>query len=651
MLYQLSYLADSGAMLATQRARGQSAARTRGQPALPGGRATYADLTVSGDWDQAGPALGEAPWRRLAAAGDWRDLVLDPGLRARLAELPETYRSRVAADAAARPHLVLVFGGSSGSGKTATAQALAAELGLALVQVDAGALSAAEPDSAADLGERLLREAEQLGAVLAIDHADELLRHPDGLAALTLRANPGTWPEVVVLCAEVTRGLTHAAGLAIDATLVFPELDSRAREEIWRRHLPHDHAVPPGAMAYLAQAFRLSGAAIAGCCESALRRADDDGDRVSLRHVAGALDEAYRGRLTSDRTRAGLAEVRARAARSESEPGAQPGATVTSNRRLRLSSRRDPAAPGSTPHGSLAIWIVLAAIVFIGALIGLVAATRTSSPHRAPAAAAHPAAQRQVSAGPLWLSIPSGWRVSRTAMVAGATISPGLTLSPASSPNDRLVIGLTGPSAPGVPTRFRAGHPGSPQPVMLGAQLLYRLPAPSASGTTLYALPSLRATVIAACEPQSPPFSAQCTQVLSTLTVSPGALLPTAVQTAYVRRLDGLLGTLTATRTRLRPQLRRAASAALRARLAARLAAAHLTAGFSVGRLAPGPAGTPNRRLAAALLAAGVAYARLSMVPARSPRALRRAEDRVTSANAALARAEAALTALGYPLA
>ena len=605
---------------------------------------------MSGNWDQGVPALGDAPWRRLAAGGDWRDLVLDPGLCERLTELPEIYRSRVAADASARPHLVLVFGGSSGSGKTATAQALAAELGLALVQVDAAALSAAEPDSASDAGERLLREAERLGAVLAIDHADELLRHPDGLAALTLQANSGSWPEVVVLCAEVTRGITHAAGLAIDATLVFPEFDARAREEIWRRHLPHDHAVPPGAMAYLAQAFRLSGAAIAGCCETALRRADDDADRVSLRHVAGALDEAYHGRLTSDRTRAGLAEVRARAARNDSALAAEPAAPGTSTERRRLPSRQAPLASEPTAHRTLVIWVVLAALVFIGALIGLVVATRTSSPHRARAAAVRPAAQQQVSAGPLWLSIPSGWRVRHTATVGGATISPGLTLSPAPSPQDRLVIGLAGPSGPGVPARFRAGQAGAPQPVMLGAQLLYRLAAPGATGTTVFALPSLRATVIAACEPRSPGFSSQCTQVLSTLTLTPGALLPTAVQSAYLRRLDRALGTLDAVRARLRPQLRRAPGATVRARIAARLAAAHLIAASTVGGLRAGPADALNRRLAAVLRAAAVAYARLSMVPARSVGALRGAEARVTSANLAIARAEAALTVLGYPL-
>lgn len=615
---------------------------------------------MSGDGDQRGPALGEAPSRRVQACGDWGDLVLDADLRTRLEQLAPLYRSHAEAEAesgpAEGPLLVAVFGGSSGSGKTSAAQVLAAELGLVLVEVDAEALRGEEADAAREAGERALRGADRPGAMLVIDHADELLRHPERRPALELGSDAAPWPQVVVLCAEVTRNLEHAAGLPVDATLVFPDLDSRARGEVWRRHLPDDHAVPPGAMTYLAQAFRLSAAAIARSCATARRLAAADSEPVSLRHVARALHEAYRGRLTSDRTRIGLAEVRARAEAGSHSP-ADTAPAPSRARRPRLPRRR-PSPEAGAPAGQApprrrrtpALWVAIATVSFLALVAVLVALTRTPSRHHGPARAAAQAAQAQVTVGPLWLSYPSTWQVRRQASVGGIALSPGITLTVPGG--DRLVIGMTGPSGPGVPARLRSVSPAqAPQPVMLGAQLMYRLVAPGATGTTLYALPSLRATAIAACQPRRRGFAAACAKVLSTLTVTPGALLPTAVQTAYVRRMNAILRPLSATRSRLRPRLRAARGAAARRRISGTLAIAHVLAATALSRLNAGPATAANRRLAAALRRAGMAYAHLAVLPVPVPaRTLIAAEGAITAANAVIAAAEAGLTSLGYPL-
>ena len=99
------------------------------------------------------------------------------------------------------------------------------------------------------------------------------------------------------------------------------------------------------------------GASIARCCATAERLARDAGVPVSLRYIAMALEEAYRGRLISDRTRAGLADLRLRAASAEADRPPEPPRTAAIEMPVPVDPRRAAAprrvmsrgAPGLRP--------------------------------------------------------------------------------------------------------------------------------------------------------------------------------------------------------------------------------------------------------------------------------------------------------------
>jgi hypothetical protein len=344
VLYQLSYLADSWAMLAAPPRSGESREASKLATEFVSGRRLW--WPMSRGWDEGSPALGTEPWRELAPRADWADLVLPEELITRLREVPELYRHRPRAGG--KTSLLLLFGGPSGVGKTSAALALAAELGRPVLESDVDELIARDRAHAPQLVTRLINHARQLGGVLVLDHADTLLRSrrevgvPDlseraAVPLLRLDREGARLPGIVIFCAELAHDDPHIP-LHFDHTFVFPALDARARALIWERHLPAGHLIPNGEIAYLAQAFRLSGKAIAECCAVAERRTA--GRAVSLHDIADRLDAEYENRLASDWTRAALAEVRVRAARLGLEDTTRP---------MHSSSPWSPPAPRPAP--------------------------------------------------------------------------------------------------------------------------------------------------------------------------------------------------------------------------------------------------------------------------------------------------------------
>lgn len=250
-------------------------------------------------------------------------------LLASLRELPGLYRAPTTSPAAdGRPSLLLLFGGPRGMGKTSAALALAAELDLPTFEANIGELLAQDPVEATRSVGRLLDHARHSGGVLVLDGADALVRparrdgggsgrQPALTALLELDREGHRLPGIVIFCSELIHPGSQAEPVHFDRTLLFPESSPGVRERIWRRHLPQGHLIASSDIAYLAEAFRLSGKAIANCCATAEQAAA--GGPVRLGHIAQRLNAEYAGRLTSDWTRSALAEVRARAERTSDE--------------------------------------------------------------------------------------------------------------------------------------------------------------------------------------------------------------------------------------------------------------------------------------------------------------------------------------------
>lgn len=226
------------------------------------------------------PALERrTPAHRLA------DVVLSPSDRARVEELLFRLGDGAALLRAwgvesGPGGAAALFFGPPGTGKTYTAEALAAELGRPLVRLRVeGALSrwvgAGEQRVAA-----AFREAAAEGAVLLLDEADSLLAD---------RAEARSWqvPLVNLLLVEIER----YPGLVVLATnraaALDPALERRLalrlelgppgeaeRAELWRRHLPAALPLAPDVdLRALARAHALTGSGIRRACTQAALRA------------------------------------------------------------------------------------------------------------------------------------------------------------------------------------------------------------------------------------------------------------------------------------------------------------------------------------------------------------------------------------------
>jgi DNA polymerase III delta prime subunit len=602
--------------------------------------------------------------------------VLPDELLARLRELPELYRSgpvRTGEPTAIARPLCLLFGGSKGVGKTSSAVALAAELNRPVLEADVRELLAGEdPREQID---RVLTKAAQLHAILVLDNADAALAPhkapgargyviaPETLRALRLDDGQPPGPEMFIFCASQIRDGSQVSGLHFDATFLFPDPDAAARKRMWERYLPAGHSVSESDVAQLADVFRLVGASIARCCARAERLAQEAGVRVSLRHIAAALEEAYRGRLISDRTRAGLADLRLRAASAETERPHEPARTPALNA-LAPRARADPAPAVRPPRPVPArsgrptrttrprrARPMMVALVVAGALVaaglGIAASSRKS-----PSTAAPLRLDRQATVGPARFAYPSRWRTETSATVSGHALSPGITLVSSRSPSGRLAIGVPGQSGPGIPTwlipaQLAAGA--EPQGVTLGTRRFLRLFALASAQENLYITAAANPPIFAACQTSSVAFARDCERVLGTLELAPAPAATATADPAYAQQLSQILSILNRARAAWSHQLAIARTAPEQARAVAKLAGAHLTAALSVSRLKAGAAETVNRSLLAALVSTARAYAKLSVAAtAANGRAYATAQQAVRAADASLRRTLAQLRTLGY---
>ena len=630
--------------------------------------------------DEGSAALGANPWRRLESRVTWNELVLPDEFLGRLREVPELYRSgpaRRGEPDAVGHRLCLLFGGSRGVGKTSSALALAGELNRPVLEVDVRGVLAGE--NAPELADRLLTKAAQLGAILVLDHADAALEPrkaagargyvvaPETLRLLRLDGlQPG--PEMFIFCVTHVRDASQVSGLRFDATFLFPEPDAAAREQMWEHCLPAGHRISGPELVQLADVFRLVGASIARCCATAERLARDAGAPVSLRYIAAALEEAYRGRLISHRTRAGLADLRLRAASAEAdrppelartaaiEMPVAAGTRGTATPRRAISRDRSLPAPSPGPPSRALLprgaRPVMVAIMVIGALVAAALGIAASSGD-SPSTAAPLPLDRQATIGPARFAYPSSWRSDTTATVSGHALSPGLTLVSPRSPSGRLVIGVPGQTGQGIPTWLipaPLATTAAPQVVTLGARRFFRLLAlGSAHHENLYATIATNPPIFAACQTSSSAFARDCERVLGTLVLTPVASPAPTTDPAYARQLSQVLSTLNQARGTVSHQLSLASTGPEQARAASRLAAAHLTAAISVSHLNAGAAAAVNRRLLAALQLTARAYGKLAVAAtAANAGAYGTAQQAVRAANTSLSATLARLRALGY---
>ncbi|GHF57185.1 ATPase [Kitasatospora xanthocidica] len=256
--------------------------------------------------------------RRIEPAVGWADLVLPGPTEGRLRELVlrARHRDRVLGQWRMRPGggrgngVIALFAGESGTGKTMSAEVVAAELGMELYVVDLSTVVDKYIGETEKNLERIFTEAAQVNGVLLFDEADALFgkrsqvkdahdRHAN-LETAYLLQRMESFDGIAVLTSNLRANLDEAFTRRLDVIAEFPLPDEAQRRVLWDRCL--GPRLPRGDdldLDFCARRFELTGGSIRACAVSAAYLAAGTGTALGMAQLVAAVVGEYRklGRL------------------------------------------------------------------------------------------------------------------------------------------------------------------------------------------------------------------------------------------------------------------------------------------------------------------------------------------------------------------
>ncbi|MFG1849313.1 ATP-binding protein [Micromonospora carbonacea] len=256
--------------------------------------------------------------RRVEPAVGWDDLVLPAPVREQLAELAlrVRHREQVLGGWRLRPGggrgrgVTALFAGDSGTGKTMSAEVVAADLGLDLYVVDLSTVVDKYVGQTEKNLERIFTEAAGVNGLLLFDEADAIFGKRSevsdahdryaNLESAYLLQRMESFDGVAVLTTNLRANLDEAFLRRLDVIVDFPVPDVTQRRALWDRCLGTE--LPRAADVDLdrcALDFELSGGGIRACAVSAGYLAAAAGGPVTMAMVTAAAQREYRklGRL------------------------------------------------------------------------------------------------------------------------------------------------------------------------------------------------------------------------------------------------------------------------------------------------------------------------------------------------------------------
>ncbi|MGK5449943.1 ATP-binding protein [Streptomyces radiopugnans] len=256
--------------------------------------------------------------RRIEPAVGWDDLVLPPATHRRLRELAlrARHREQVLGQWGMRPGggrgrgVIALFAGESGTGKTMSAEVVAADLGMDLYVVDLSTVVDKYVGETEKNLERIFTEASAVNAVLLFDEADAIFgkrsevrdahdRHANIESAYLLQRME-SFDGIAVLTTNLRANLDEAFTRRLDVVADFPVPDAGQRLALWQRclggRLPRAGDLD---LAFCADRFEMAGGSIRACAVTAAYLAAEAGGPLTMRQVVRAVAQEYRklGRL------------------------------------------------------------------------------------------------------------------------------------------------------------------------------------------------------------------------------------------------------------------------------------------------------------------------------------------------------------------
>ncbi|MFE2753768.1 ATP-binding protein [Actinosynnema sp. NPDC059335] len=256
--------------------------------------------------------------RRIVPGVGWDDVVLPEQTRGQLAELVvrAKHRERVLGEWRMRPGggrgrgVVALFAGESGTGKTMSAEVVAAEIGMDLYVVDLSTVVDKYVGETEKNLERIFTEAAGVHGVLLFDEADAVFgkrsevqsahdRYANVESAYLLQRME-SFDGIAVLTTNLRSNVDEAFTRRIDVIADFPVPDAAQRLALWDRCL--GPAVPRADdldLEFCAERFELAGGSIRACAVTAAYRAAAGDRPVSMADVVTSVHLEYRklGRL------------------------------------------------------------------------------------------------------------------------------------------------------------------------------------------------------------------------------------------------------------------------------------------------------------------------------------------------------------------
>lgn len=255
--------------------------------------------------------------RRIRPDVGWVDLVLPDKPLAQLRELAlrARHRDRVLGDwrlsaGGGRGHGVLgLFAGESGTGKTLSAEVVAAELGLDLYVVQLSSIVDKYVGETEKNLERIFTEADRTDAVLLFDEADavfgkrsEVKDSHDKYANMEsayLLQRLESFDGIALLTTNLRANIDEAFTRRLDLVVDFPFPDAAQRLALWRHSLaavPRADDIDPAAVA---RDFELAGGSIRSAVVTAAYAAAGRAGSVTTADLREGAEREYRkaGRL------------------------------------------------------------------------------------------------------------------------------------------------------------------------------------------------------------------------------------------------------------------------------------------------------------------------------------------------------------------